>query len=219
MKKFKKMAAVLILALGTSLTANAQDTKDSTSKTGANFGFKGGLNLSNLYTEDVDDENGLIGFNAGLFLELPISSSLSLQPELLYSVKGAELTYDNAFASGTGKFRLNYIEAPVLLRANLTDNFNIHFGPYFAYLVDAKISNETDGGSFNFEEEIDNDDLNKFDYGLAVGLGIEFDSFGIGARYNYGLQTVGKERSFLGQSFTFPEGKNSSLSVYATIKF
>lgn len=219
MKKFKKIAAVIVLALGTSLTANAQETTDSTSKTGANFGFKGGLNLSNLYTEDVDDENGLIGFNAGLFLELPISSSLSLQPELLYSVKGAELTYDNAFASGTGKFRLNYIEAPVLLRANLTNNFNIHFGPYFAYLVDAKISNETDGGGFNFEEEIDNDDLNKFDYGLAVGLGIEFDSFGIGARYNYGLQTVGKERTFLGQTYTFPEGKNSSLSVYATIKF
>lgn len=219
MKKFKKIAAVIVLALGTSLTANAQETTDLTSKTGANFGFKGGLNLSNLYTEDVDDENGLIGFNAGLFLELPISSSLSLQPELLYSVKGAELTYDNAFASGTGKFRLNYIEAPVLLRANLTNNFNIHFGPYFAYLVDAKISNETDGGGFNFEEEIDNDDLNKLDYGLAVGLGIEFDSFGIGARYNYGLQTVGKERTFLGQTYTFPEGKNSSLSVYATIKF
>ncbi|WP_298396880.1 porin family protein [Flavobacterium sp.] len=218
MKNLKKIAAVVILALGTSMSVNAQDTKTSTS-TGASFGFKGGLNISNMYTKDVDDENALVGFNAGIFLELPISSSLSLQPELLYSTKGAEVTYDNAFASGTGKFRLNYIEAPLLLRANVTENFNIHFGPYFAYLVDAKISNETNGGTFNFEEEINNDDLNKFDYGLAAGLGFDFDGFGIGARYNYGLQTIGKERTFLGQTYTFPEGKNSSLSVYATIKF
>lgn len=218
MKNVKKIAAVLILALGTIVSVNAQETQNSTN-TGASFGFKGGLNLSNMYTEDVDDENALVGFNAGLFLELPISSSLSFQPELLYSTKGAEVTYDNAFATGTGKFRLNYIETPLLLKANVTDNFNIHFGPYFAYLVDSKITNETNGGTFDFEEEIDNDDLNKFDYGLAAGLGIDFDGFGIGARYNYGLQTIGKERTFLGQTYTFPDGKNSSLSVYATIKF
>lgn len=212
MKNLNRVLAVVLLTLGTTNVMQAQET-------GTSIGVKGGLNMSNLYTEDVDDENALLGFNVGLFAELPLTSSLSLQPEVSYSTKGAELNYDNAFAQGTGKFRLNYIEVPLLLKANLTENFNIHFGPYAAFLVDSKITNENQDGSFNFEENINEDDLNKFDYGLAGGIGFDFDSFGIGARYNYGLNTVGKERTVLGQSYTFPDAKNSALSVYASIKF
>ena len=164
-------------------------------------------------TKDVDDENVLMGFNIGLFAELPITSSLALQPEVSFSTKGAELQYDNAFAQGTGKFRLNYLEVPLLLKANLTENFNVLFGPYAAFLVDSKITNESSDGSYNFEDNIDEDDLNKFDYGLAAGIGFNFESFGIGARYNYGLNTVGKERTVIGQTFTFPDSKNSVWSV------
>jgi hypothetical protein len=42
--------------------SNAQDIKSST----AAFGFKA-LNFSNLYTDNVDDNNVLTGFNAGLY--------------------------------------------------------------------------------------------------------------------------------------------------------
>lgn len=211
MKKLQKIALVFVLALGTTTVANAQESGN------AKFGIKGGLNMSNLYTEDVDDQNVLLGFNLGLFVEMPITSRISIQPELLYTTKGAELKYDNSFAQGTGKFRLNYIEVPLLMKLNLTDNFNVHFGPYAAYLVNSKITNEDENGNINFEEDIDEDDLNKLDFGLAAGFGINFDGFGIGARYNYGLSTVGKERTILGQTYTFPDSKNSVLSIYATI--
>jgi hypothetical protein len=203
MKNLKRVLAVVLVTLGTTNAIQAQES-------GASLGIKGGLNMSNLYTEDVDDENVLAGFNIGLFAQLPITSSLA---------KGAELQYNNAFAEGTGKFRLNYIEVPVLLKANLTKNFNVQFGPYAAFLVDSKITNESADGSYNFEENVDEDDLNKFDFGVAAGVGFDFDSFGIGARYNYGLSTVGKERTVLGQTYTFPDSKNSVLSVYAAIKF
>lgn len=212
MRNLKKALAVVLLTIGVTTTIQAQES-------GASIGIKGGINMSNLYTKDVDDENVLAGFNVGLFAELPITSSLSLQPEVSFTTKGAELNYNNAFAQGTGKFRLNYIEVPVLLKANLTKNFNIHFGPYAAFLVDSKITNESQSGTYNFEENINKDDLNKFDYGVAAGIGFDFDSFGLGARYNYGLSTVGKERTVLGQTYTFPDSKNSVLSVYAAIKF
>lgn len=218
MKKLKKITAVLIIVLGSTNLISAQENVTKTTSSGAKFGLKGGVNMSNLYTEDVDDENVLYGFNAGLFVELPIAENLFLQPEILFSTKGAEVKYDNAFAQGTGKFRLNYIEVPLLVKINLTDNFNVHFGGYAAYLVDSKITNEDANGTINFEEDLDEDDLNKFDYGLAGGIGIDFEGFGLGARYNYGLRTVGKERTVLGQTYTFPDGKNSVLSIYATIK-
>ena len=212
MKNLKRVLAVVLVTLGATNAIQAQET-------GASLGIKGGLNMSNLYTQDVDDENVLMGFNVGLFAELPINSRLALQPEVSFTTKGAELQYDNAFAQGTGKFRLNYIEVPLLLKANLTENFNVHFGPYAAFLIDSKITNESSDGSYNFEDNIDEDDLNTFDFGVAAGIGFDFDSFGIGARYNYGLNTVGKERTVLGQTYTFPDSKNSVLSVYAAIKF
>ncbi|WP_445457784.1 porin family protein [Flavobacterium sp. HNIBRBA15423] len=213
MKTRKKIAATLALLLTTSLAVNAQ-SKDSN----AEFGFKGGVNFSNMYTEDVDDNNVLTSFNAGIYAKLPLTDAIAIQPELLYSRKGAELVYDNVFAEGTAKFKLNYIELPILLKFNLTDNFNIHAGPYFAYLIDAQVTNETDDGTFDFEDNYDNDDFNKFDYGLSAGVGLDFESIGIGVRYNYGLQTVGKDRDFAGTTYTVPDGKNSNLSLYLAVR-
>lgn len=212
MKTTKRILVTVIAALG-SFLAQAQTTSSS-----AEFGVKGGINFSNLYTEDVDDNNVLTSFNAGFYVKLPITESVAIQPEFLYSRKGAELVYDNAFAQGTAKFKLNYIEVPVLLKVNIMKNFNIHAGPYFAYLIDAQVTNESSNANFDFEQNYENDDFNKFDVGLSAGFGFDFDNLGIGFRYNYGLSTVGKERSFGGVTYTTPDGKNSNLSLYMALK-
>jgi len=212
----KKRVLSTVCFLGLIFSANAQDSGSSTS---LSFGIKGGVNFTNLYVEDVNDNNVLTSFNAGLFANFPLSESVSIQPEANFSRKGAELVYDNLLASGTARFKLNYLEMPLLLKLNVTKNLNLHFGPYLAYLMDAQITNETDGGSFNFEENISNEDLNKFDYGLSGGVGLDFENSFIGIRYNYGLQTIGKERTFAGSNYTFPDGKNSALSIYFGLKF
>lgn len=212
MKTTKRILVTVIAALGSFLT-QAQTTSSS-----AEFGVKGGVNFSNLYTEDVDDNNVLTSFNAGFYAKLPITESVAIQPEFLYSRKGAELVYDNAFAQGTAKFKLNYIEVPVLLKVNIMKNFNIHAGPYFAYLIDAQVTNESANANFDFEQNYENDDFNKFDAGLSAGFGFDFDNLGIGFRYNYGLTTVGKERTFGGVTYTTPDGKNSNLSLYMALK-
>ena len=212
MKNGIKLLAAIAL-IGLSNTTQAQT--DSSTKT--QFGIKGGVNFSNIYNEDVDDNNMLTSFNAGVYATFPLSDFIAIQPEVLYSVKGAQLTYDNAFATGEAKFKLNYIEVPVLAKFNVTKNLNIHAGPYFAYLVDAQVKNETEGGSFDFEENFNNDDFNKFDAGISAGLGLEFDSLGFGARYNFGMTKIGKETNIGGTTYS-PDGKNSSLSVYATFR-
>ena len=210
MKKSKIIIAIVLL-VSISQFALAQGTNDNSK---LKFGFKGGVNFSNLYTDEVDDNNVLTGFNAGIFAKLPITQLFAIQPELLYSTKGAKLTYNNSFANGTAKFKLNYIELPVLLVVNLTKNFNIHAGPYVAYLVDGKATNDSQGTLFDFQNNLSNEDYNKFDTGLAVGLGFDTDKIGFGVRYNYGLQKVGKERNFAGTNYTFPDGKNSLINIY-----
>lgn len=205
MKNSKKLIfASLVLSFMSFTALQAQE------KT-ASFGFKGGLNFSNLYTDNVDDNNVLTGFNAGLYAKFPISNNIAIQPEISYTTKGAELVYNNAFVQGTAKFNVNYIEVPVLLVMNITDNFNVHVGPYAAYMVSGKTTNDSNFSSS--ENELDTNDFNKFDAGLAGGLGIDLDVVNFGVRYNYGLTKIGKDDSFISS-----DAKNSVLSAYIGLR-
>jgi hypothetical protein len=208
------VAASLLMLCALFVPVQAQVNKDI-----ARVGFKGGLNLSSLYTKDSYDSKMLTGFNIGVFSKVPITQHVAFQPELYYTTKGSEITYNNTFVDGIARFRLNYIEMPILLVMNVTDNFNIHVGPYASYLLNGKVKNESNVNLFDFEDNINSDDFNRFDVGVAVGAGIDFGSIGIGVRYNYGLTTVGKEKSFLGTTYTFPDAKNGVINFYAAISF
>jgi hypothetical protein len=194
-------------------------TSSKAQENGPKFGIKGGVNFSNLYTDNVDDNNVLTGFSVGLFAKLPITGSIAIQPEIYYTTKGAEVIYNNAFVDGTARFKLNYIEVPVLLVANVTKNFNIQVGPYASYLVSGKTTNESNGGTFDFQNNLDANDFNRLDAGIAGGIGIDLESVSFGARYNYGLTKVGKERDYSGTTYTFPDAKNSVLNFYAAFSF
>ena len=210
-----KMQANFLCALTLFISASfgmlhAQDNNVNTE-----FGVKGGFNMSNLYNDDADDENILYGFNAGVYATLPISDFVAIQPEILFTTKGSELEYNNDLLSGNAKFKLNYIEVPLLVRVNITKNFNVHAGGYASYLVSSKV---TGSGDIDFDQDIDTDDLNKFDAGISAGLGVDFNPISIGLRYNYGLTTVGKERTVAGTTYTFPDAKNSNLTLYLSYK-
>lgn len=190
-------------------TAYAQTDKQAT-----RFGIKGGINISNMYTKEVDDKNTVIGFNSGLFFKLPLTSNFAFQPELLYTTKGAELSYSNSLISGSATFSLGYIEMPLLAVINLTENVNIQGGVYLSSLTSAKVKNVSDVGLFNFEDELDRSDFETFDYGLVFGAGLEFDKINLGIRYEYGMKPVGKDRPIVGR---IPDARNSTLQVYVGI--
>jgi len=210
-----KMHSKFLCALTLFMTASFGALQAQNQNVTTEFGVKGGLNMSNFYSDDANDENILYGFNAGVYATLPISDFIAIQPEILFTTKGSKLEYDNAFATGNAKFKLNYIEVPLLVRVNITKNFNIHAGGYASYLVSSKLTGD---GDFSFDENVDTEDLNKFDAGIAAGIGVDFSPISIGVRYNYGLTTVGKERTVLGTTYTFPDAKNSNLSVYLSYK-
>ena len=205
--------SILIVILSSLTQVSAQDEAQT------RYGVKAGVNASNLYTKDVDDENMLIGFNIGLFAKVPVNNFLAIQPELYYTTKGAENTYNNALVNGSAIFNVNYIELPLLVVVNFTKNINIHVGPYAAFLISGKVSNKSSASLFNFEDEIDTDDYNKIDAGIAAGVGLDFGAVGIGLRYNYGMANVGKEADYNGTTYTFPDGKNSVFSLNLAVGF
>ena len=210
-----KMQSNFLCALALFMTASFGMLQAQEEKVTTEFGVKGGFNMSNLYQSEADDNNVIYGFNAGVYATLPISDFIAIQPEILYTTKGAELDYNNAFAEGNAKFKLNYIEVPLLVRVNITKNFNVHAGGYASYLVSSKVTGD---GDINFDEAVDTDDLNKFDAGIAAGVGVDFNPISVGLRYNYGLTTVGKERTIAGTTYTFPDAKNSNLTLYLSYK-
>lgn len=203
MKNSKRsILAALVLGLISFTGIQAQEKTPS-------YGFKGGLNFSNLYTDNVEDNNVLTGFNAGLYAKFPLTNSIAIQPEISYTTKGSEQIYNNGQV--IEKFNVNYIEVPVLLVANFTDNFNVHFGPYAAYMVSGKTSIDTNLGSST--SELDTDDFNKFDAGISGGVGVDLDVVNFGVRYNYGLTKIGKD-----DNFTSSDAKNSVLSAYIGLR-
>ena len=211
-----------ILALGITLLAapgifaqEQQATGESTLT--PKFGIKGGLNLTNLYVNDVKDEHIKAGFNAGFFAKLPVTRGFSIQPELLYSQKGAKLDYDNVFGSGEYRFNLNYVELPLTAVFNVARNFNLHVGGYASYLVSANITQLKSNGDGNTITDLNEDNFNRFDYGLVGGLGVDVDNFTIGARYNYGLREVGKSGTLSGNVTS--NSKNSAINLFIGFGF
>lgn len=210
------MAALVVAAAG----ANAQEQQAITgeNKLTPKFGIKGGLNLTSLYVDNVSSEHMKAGFNAGIFAKLPVTKGFSIQPELLYSVKGAKDTYNN-FVQGDGEYRFNlgYMELPVLAVVNITPNFNIHAGPYLGYLVSANVKNVNSNGSIEGATELNTGDFNRWDVGLAGGVGFDISAFTLGARYNYGLRNIGKSGNLSGD--LTKNSKNAGVSIYIGFAF
>lgn len=206
-----------LLAL-TQTTAFAQENNDAQGDRTIRLGLKGGVNLSNLYTDNADKQRTLLGFNAGLFAKLPISKLIAIQPELYFITKGAEVTYNNPFVQGAAKFRYNYLEMPILVVVNVNENFNIHAGPYAAFMLSGDVKNQNSTSLFDFEKNINTDDYNRFDVGLTAGVGIDIGAIGLGARYAYGVNKVGKESTYLGTTtYTFPDAHNGVFTFYISV--
>ncbi|MEQ9230625.1 MAG: porin family protein, partial [Cyclobacteriaceae bacterium] len=178
-------------------------------------GLKGGANFSNLYVDEVDDENVKIAYNIGFYHRAEITEFLSIQPELFFTSKGAELNYNNVFGSGNYRFNLNYLELPILVKLNV-GTFNVHAGPYAAFLVGANIKDVDDNGNIQSVESLDRDDFQQFDYGMSLGAGFDFEGGQLGARYDFGMREIGSD-NFGGESAG--NAKNSTFMLYVGFDF
>ncbi len=200
-------AALSIMAIST----QAQDFP------GTSFGIKGGLNLTNFTKDDkITDEKLRAGFNAGIYGRFKLTDGFSLQPEVLYSTQGNKQNI-NFFNLGnsTVTSTLGYVQVPILAVVNIVPNFNIHAGPYAGFLVTSKFNTDNNGNTNTYN--INSDYVNKVDYGLVGGIGIDITKVHIGARYLYGLQNVGADKNIGAATLNLFPQKNSGFQFYVAI--
>jgi len=215
-----KSLMAMLFGMITAMSVSGQVQKTSSeSSMSPKIGIKGGVNFSNFFIDDVQDNNVKTGLNLGLFAKLPVSKGVSIQPELLYSSKGAKVSYNNPLLGGEYRFNMNYLELPVLAVFNLGKNFNIHAGGYAAYLTSANIKAEDNGSSNEELVSFDEKQFNRFDYGLVGGLGFDIKNVTIGARYNYGLNQIGEKDQSALSSEILRNAKNNNISLYVGFGF
>ncbi len=144
-----------------------------------NYGIKGGLNLYNINFDNNIDSDMKAGFHAGLIGHIHLANKLALQPEVTYSAQGGHPKFDTS----NPKYKLSYINVPVLFQYMFDNGFRIQAGPQLGFLLDSDVGDN--GNDINR-------DLNTLEFG--VGLGASYvnprTGFGLDARYNHGLSNI-----------------------------
>ncbi len=193
MKKMFLVAAVAVFGMSQS---DAQ----------VNFGIKAGPQLTNLVGNDDVDASSKFGFHAGAYANIRISEQFAFQPELLYSMQGAEAerTETETILGQTitthmeEKVNLSYINIPLMMKWYAYDGLNFEFGPQVGFNMSAKskaTATTTGGGqSVTQEVEQDIDDIETVDFGLNIGAGYELPmGLNFGIRYGLGLTEIVKD--------------------------
>ena len=176
---------------------------------GLDFGVKGGVNVADVDLSgdgDAPSFDPRIGLVAGGFVRMPISSWLAVQAEGLYAEKGARFEDSGVDA----RLILNYVEVPVLAHVRLARVFYATAGPSMAFLVQARARTRFSGAT----EDIDiSDEVQSFDFGLAMGGGVELGRLIIDGRYTLGLRDADKDTT---DTSTM---KNRTISFTAGFRF
>jgi hypothetical protein len=202
----KKAFLALALTLGVAGAAQAQS---------ATFGVKAGVSLTNLTGTGVANTKNLVGFHGGLVANLPVNDAFSVQPELLYSMKGNKTEASVAGVTTKLTSRLHYLDVPVLARVNAGGLF-FELGPQVGFLVAAKQKQEISGGTVSATYDIDiKERIKTVDFGYAAGLGYQVSNGpGIGLRYNGGFIDTRKNAGSSSSA-----ARNSAFQLYLSYMF
>lgn len=176
------------------------------------LGLKAGVSLSNLAGADAKAYENLVGFHAGVFANIGITSMFAFQPELLYSQKGAKLPLIGiSGAAGDLTQRFHYLDVPLAFHVNANGLF-FEAGPQVGFLIAAQ-------SKYNSTSTDVKDSYNTVDFGYVAGLGYQRKSgLGIGLRYNGAFTNVRKSLDF-GNTTYQDRTRNSAFQLYLSYSF
>ena len=193
----KKYMLTLGLLAGVTAAAQAQN---------ATFGIRVGASANTLsgdndkFGNKRDSYSYALGGLAGVTANFAFSDMISLQPELLYSLKGTQIN------DSKDRLDLHYIDLPILLRVNAKGPY-FEAGPQVGYLISAKR-----GGAD--KTRIETKDLQGLSLGYAAGVGYKLTSgLSLGVRFNGGITSVGKDDG------EYDQQRNRSFQFVAGYEF
>ncbi|MBK6861305.1 MAG: PorT family protein [Saprospiraceae bacterium] len=178
------------------------------------FGIKAGLNHSKVFAKDKlgnysEDAMWKTGFHVGAIAECKLHRLWSLETGLLLSTKGYKYMLEDTifgdFVKSKNTTNLYYIDIPFIFKVGYTvknTKFYTGLGPYFGFGIYGNVKGELTylGQTETFDEPItwgsdeEDDYVRRFDFGLAMGIGLELKSIQIGLSYHQGLANISSYR-------------------------
>jgi hypothetical protein len=216
------VALALVLAFTGVSIAQSEGYGNYTGLTG--FGLKAGGILSNevgsgarISNQNSSEKlNFKPGFIGGGFATYNFTELIGVQPEILFTMKGAK---NSSSIGDVSNFRalLNYVEIPVLLTVNPTTSSNVHpeiyAGPAVSFLTSAKARADVGGQT---ETTNIKSQLHSTDFGVAMGAGLNYmmgsGKLSLDARYTLGVTKIFK-------TTPQPNVRNSAISLMAGYSF
>lgn len=205
MARFLILAATLFLGFAMP-RAQAQEV----------LGFRLGLNLAGIESDQAGDFGNRTGFVGGLLGTFPLRYGLALQPEILYAQKG--FLNDDAVIVDVDspplavRVELTYLEVPVLVKYNFevgrSSAFAVYAGPAVSFELAERII--IDG----LEGSQSSDRFHSPDVIFAAGVDFEADLLGttglIGARFSRSVMNAREQTG----SMQGPNVYNRALSLF-----
>lgn len=193
MKKILTLLLAVAIAMPTFAQFGTKNKRNrfSHSNTEQYYGLRLGLNVASLSSDDAhidsDSRSGLaFGFIYGL--QLANSTPLWLETGLMYSEKGGKIKFEGDKVTT----RLTYLQVPVEVKYSFDvyDDFYIQpfLGGYLALGIAGKIKDYGER-----ESNSSYDTFNRFDGGLRIGCGVEYQMLYAELGFDFGLADISKD--------------------------
>ncbi len=190
---------------------------------GVTAGVKGGVNFANVSltfnpanSASISPGNRTGGI-AGGFVGID-KPKYGFLVEMLWSQKGTNISESGQGASVSEDVRIDYIEIPVVVRANFksSDKVMLHVfaGPTFAFKASDKATATITQGGTTVTQNDDSVHLKGQDVGITFGMTLDIQKFLVDARYTWGLMNINKDTTP-----DDPEVKTKTFSLMFGFKF
>lgn len=185
-----------------------------------------GMNQSTLYGKDLnyvfynDKTRWLNGFQAGFSMVYAFNKYFFSMHELYYIQKGAGVTlFDSINHAYNTYIKMHYIDFNPINLGCRYKFISVYAGPYLSALADAVIQQKDLTGKFYLNHKIFADPSNfvekekylqKFDYGINVGISFYVRKISLHARYILGFNDIFQYAN----SYTNNDPKTNKIQIY-----
>jgi len=186
-----KNRSLLMLIVAAMFFATTMVSAQSVASNRVSLGLKFGANLSNVYDTQGEEfeADAKLGMATGLFITLPITHFLGVQPEILFSQKGYRGSGSVLGSDYSFKRTTNYIDVPLLLTFRTGDYLTLLFGPQYSFLLSQNYTFKSDVLDISRDEQFDNENLRKNTFCVTGGVDINLSNIVIGARAGWDVQS------------------------------
>ena len=180
----KKTASILTLVF-LSLITSAQ------SLIPMKYGIKVGANISNIISTSNEgvssiENSALVGIAGGFYMEIALNDKWFINPELIYSQKGASFTYkythdyevnERDIHNTSNELKLAYVELNPTISYKYSDKIALNFGPSVSFILSPDYTILTDEGqndNLSSHSELPEGSYSEETIDVGLNLGISY---------------------------------------------